>query len=179
MLLPEWILRDPSERSAGPPARVCENPAELFAHKRHHLLIGSCLRSRCLPSGSKSLFPPHFFHFDHHRVVAVTPSVLSENVASQTRRSPAPMRRCASRSASTTRTASPASTARRTSAGPDVEATQTAPSARWTLVQILRKTLLGTILSCESFRFVRMGHWGAPGSARRAATSTTTAPSSR
>ena len=135
MLLPEWILRDPSERSAGPPARVCENPAELFAHQRDHLLIGSCLRSRCLPSGSKSLFPPHFFHFDHDRVVAVTPSVLSENVASQTRRSPAPTRRCASRSVSTTLTAWPGNTARRTFADRDAEATPIAPSARSTLRQ--------------------------------------------
>ena len=65
----------------------------------------------------------------------MTPSVLSENVASQTRRSPAPTRRCASRSVSTTLTAWPGNTARRTFADRDAEATPIAPSARSTLRQ--------------------------------------------
>ena len=92
----------------------------------------------------------------------MTQSALSGSVASQTQRSPARVRRCASRSASTTRTASPASTARRTFAGLDVEATQTAPSAR----SISRpnpqtsKDTLDIIFSSESFQICADGPLG-------------------
>ena len=69
-------------------------------------------------------------HCCDRRDVAVIRNVLLESVASRTRRSHPRARRCASRSASTTRTVSPESTARRTSAGPAVGATPTAHSAR-------------------------------------------------
>ena len=92
----------------------------------------------------------------------MTQSALSESVASQTQRSPGQVRRCASRSASTTRTASPASTARRTFAGLDVEATQTAPSARSISCPNPQtsKDTLDIIFSSESFQICADGPLG-------------------
>ena len=69
-------------------------------------------------------------HCCDRRDVAVTQNVLLESVAYRTQRSHPRARRYASRSASTTRTVSPESTARRTSADPAVGATPTAHSAR-------------------------------------------------
>jgi len=134
--------------SLGSPGTVVQTPSTAVSE-----LLRAVLR-RTGPAAPPIMCAFATFAF---RDVAVIQNALLESVASRTRRSRVRARRCASRSASTTRTVSPESTARRTSAGPAVGATPTAHSAR----------------------FARMGLWEVRGNARRVATSTMTALLSR